>query len=45
MLKTNAISPPTIRAVVMAAPISMDKFKKGRIEIAAQAINDNTKRK
>jgi hypothetical protein len=45
MLKTNAISPPTISAVVMAAVISMDKFKKGRIAIAAQAMNDNTKRK
>jgi hypothetical protein len=29
----------------MAAVISMDKFKKGRIAIAAQAMNDNTKRK
>ena len=45
MLKTKVISPPTIRAVVIAAPISMDKFKKGRIAIAAQAMNESTKRK
>jgi hypothetical protein len=45
MLSTKAISPPTIRAVVIAALFSMDKFKKGRLAMAAQAMNDNTKRK
>ena len=44
MLKKNAIS-PTIRTVVIAAPISMDKFKNGRTAIAAQAKNEITKRK
>jgi hypothetical protein len=45
MLKKNAISPPTIRTVVIAALISMDKFKKGRTPITAQATNEITKRK
>ena len=45
MLKKNAISQPTIRTVVIAAPISMDKFKNGRTAIAAQAKNEITKRK
>jgi hypothetical protein len=30
---------------VIAAPISMDKFKNGRTAIAAQAKNEITKRK
>jgi hypothetical protein len=34
-----------MRAVVIAALFSMDKFKKGRVAIAAQAMNDKTKRK
>jgi hypothetical protein len=45
MLKKNAISPPTIRPVEIAAAISIDKFKKGRTAIAAQAMNETTKRK
>jgi hypothetical protein len=45
MLKKNAISPPIIRPVVIAAAISIDKFKKGSAAIAAQAMNEITKRK
>ena len=44
MKKTNATSPPTISIVVTAATISIDKFKKGRMAMAAQAMNKATKR-
>jgi len=45
MLNKNATSPPTTRAVVVVADISIDKSKKGRIAIAAQAMLDRMKRK
>ena len=45
MLKINATSPPTISIVVTAATISIDKFKKGRMAMAAQATNEATKKK
>jgi len=44
MLKINATSPPTISIVVTTATISIDKFKKGRMAMAAQAMNEATKR-